>query len=289
MVSDREGVARANELCNRYGLDTISTGATIAFAMELFEQGLLARDEAGMEIPWGNVDTVLELIHMIGRKEGIGVTLGMGTRKAAEHFGKDSHRYAIHSKGLELPAHDPRCFKGLAAGYALSPRGACHLSSFTYPWERSAAYPELGYEAVQDRTADEGKGIMTARFQDLMAVADSLKICKFAISVGTRVEELAQWLSMITGWDMTSEELLLAGERIFTLKRLYNAALGMDRKQDTLPERILRQPRGTGGSADTLPDLEKQLDEYFHFRGWTENGIPSDETLEKLGLERLPG
>lgn len=284
LVGDLESVAKANELCNRYGLDTISTGATIAFAMEAYEKGILTKDEAGMEISWGDAGTMLDLIRLMGNKEGIGAILGMGTRKAAEHFGGDAHLYAIHSKGLELPAHDPRCFKGLASGFALSPRGACHLSSFTYPWERSAVYPEFGYEEVQDRTADEGKGIMTARFQDLMAVADSLKICKFALSVGTRVEELAQWLSMTTGWDMSSEELLLAGERIFTLKRLYNATLGMDRRQDTLPERILKQPRGTGGSAETVPDLEKQLDEYYRFRGWTEEGIPTEETRVRLGL-----
>ena len=128
---------------------------------------------------------------------------------------------------------------------------------------------------------------MTARFQDLMAVADSLKVCKFSITVGTRVEEYARWLSLVTGWNVTPEELLETGERIFTLKRLYNVALGMGRKEDSLPERILKQPRGTGESADTLPDLESQLDEYYQFRGWTMKGLPTDETLEKLGLERL--
>ncbi|NLO55429.1 MAG: aldehyde ferredoxin oxidoreductase, partial [Thermovirga sp.] len=148
-------------------------------------------------------------------------------------------------------------------------------------------FPEFGYETVQDRKADEGKGIMTARFQDLMAVADSLKVCKFSVTVGTRVEEYARWLSLVTGWNVTPEELLETGERIFTLKRLYNAALGMGRKEDSLPERILKQPRGTGESADTLPDLERQLDEYYQFRGWTMKGLPTDETLEKLGLERL--
>lgn len=287
LVDDLEALTRANELCNRYGLDTISTGGTIAFAMEVFEKGILTREEAGMDIPWGDAEVVLDLVHKIGRNEGIGAVLGMGSRKAAEKFGKGAEAYAIHSKGMELPAHDPRCFKGLASGYALSPRGACHLSSFTYPWERSATFPEFGYETVQDRKADEGKGIMTARFQDLMAVADSLKVCKFSISVGTRVEEYARWLSLVTGWDVSVEELLQTGERIFTLKKLYNAALGMRREEDTLPERILKEPRGTGESADTLPDLEKQLEEYYRYRGWSSEGLPTDETLERLGLERL--
>jgi len=287
LVDDLEGLTRANELCNRYGLDTISTGGTIAFAMEVYEKGILTREKAGMDIPWGDVKVVLDLVHKIGRSDGIGAVLGMGSRKAAERLGKGAEAYAIHSKGMELPAHDPRCFKGLASGYALSPRGACHLSSFTYPWERSATFPEFGYETVQDRKADEGKGIMTARFQDLMAVADSLKVCKFSISVGTRVEEYARWLSLVTGWDVSVEELLLTGERVFTLKRLYNAALGIGREEDTLPGRILKEPRGTGESADTLPDLEKQLDEYYRFRGWSREGLPTDETLERLGLERL--
>ena len=289
LISDLEKLAKANELCNRYGLDTISTGATIAFAMEVYEHGILTKDEAGMEILWGDADAMLELIHLIGKKEGIGELLGLGTRKASEILGKGAGQFAIHSKGMELPAHDPRCFKGLASGYALSPRGACHLSSFTYPWERSAVFPEFGYDTVQDRKANDGKGILTARFQDLMAVADSLKICKFAISVGTRVEELAEWLSMVTGWDVSTDEILRTGERIFTLKRLYNEALGMNRKDDTLPERITGQPRATGESADTLPDLGRQLDEYYRFRGWTENGVPSEVTLEKLGLKRLQG
>ena len=122
-----------------------------------------------------------------------------------------------------------------------------------------------------------------------MSVADSLKICKFAISVGTRIEELAEWLSMVTGWDVSTDEILRTGERIFTLKRLYNEALGMNRKDDTLPERITGQPRATGESADTLPDLERQLDEYYRYRNWTENGVPSEVTLEKLGLEKLQG
>jgi len=287
LVDDLEALTRANELCNRYGLDTISTGGTIAFAMEVFEKGILTREEAGMDIPWGDAGVVLDLVHKIGRNEGIGAVLGMGSRKAAEKFGKGAEAYAIHSKGMELPAHDPRCFKGLASGYALSPRGACHLSSFTYPWERSATFPEFGYDTVQDRKADEGKGIMTARFQDLMAVADSLKVCKFSISVGTKVEEYARWLSLVTGWDVSVEELLQTGERIFTLKKLYNAALGMDREEDTLPERILKEPRGTGESADTLPDLEKQLEEYYRYRGWSSEGLPTDETLERLSLERL--
>lgn len=284
LVGDLDAVARANDLCNRWGMDTISTGSAIAFGMELYESGIVSEKDIGRPLRWGDGEALIEMVKDIAEVRGFGKVLGQGTRKAAELVGNGAEEFAIQTKGMELPAHDPRCFKGLACGYATSSRGACHLSSFTYPWERSATFPEFGYEKTVARTQDTGKGEMTARFQDLMCIADSVKICKFPLILGVKVETLSNWLKSVTGWDVSPEELLETGRRITTMKRLYNVGTGLDRKDDSLPRRILEEPRGTGGSPDTLPDLKMQLEEYYRFRGWDERGRPGRNLLEELGI-----
>lgn len=201
-------------------------------------------------------------------------------------MGRGAGKYAIHSKGMDFPAHDPRCYKSLAVGYATSNRGACHLSGFSYSFERSSTYPEFGIHSVVDRAVDEGKGRMNVPLQDMMGVLDSLKMCKFPFAL-TRIDDILAWLNGITGWGMGPEELLRAGERIFNLKRVFNVACGVSRKDDDLPERILREPRGSGGSASSLPDLGKQLEEYYPARGWSRDGIPLPEKLESLGLDEF--
>ncbi len=287
LVEDLEMVARTNDMCNRMGLDTISTGSVIAFSMELYERGLLTEKNSEKPIRWGDGRMVLELTEKIALQRGIGVLLGQGTKKVAKKIGKGSEDFAIQSKGLEFPAHDPRCFKSLASGYATSVRGACHLNSYTYPWERSATFQELGYPEKLDRTKDEGKGVMTAKFQNLSSMLDSLKICKFAVLSGIDIATMRQWLKDIAGWDMSQEEFLKTGERIYNMKRLFNAGMGFRRSDDTLPERILKETRGSGGSADLLPDLELQLEEYYRFRKWDDEGIPEPPLLRRLGLEEF--
>lgn len=285
LVDDLEAIAKANELCNRYGIDTISTGAIIAFAMECVEHGLI--NEEDYPIQWGNPDSLLNLIHSIGRQEGIGILLGQGVRQAAAQIGGKAPEFAIESKGLELPGHDPRAFTSLAVGYATSNRGACHLQSLTYPFERSTPYPGLGYSEVPDRFAAAGKGEMTAKFQNLMSVFDSLKLCKFLL-IGPQlpVTRTAEWLNYVTGWEFTAEDLLEAGERIFNLKRMFNVDRGISRKDDTLPARITSTPRREGGSPANLPPLGSMLREYYDYRGWDELGIPQPERLAALGIGR---
>ncbi|GAB6280921.1 MAG: aldehyde ferredoxin oxidoreductase family protein [Thermovirga sp.] len=287
LVDDLDAIARANELCNRLGIDTISTGSAIAFAMECYENGIITEAQAGMPLEWGSCDALNYLVKKIGEGEGIGSLLGKGTRAAARKLGKKAEHFAIHCKGLEFPAHDPRCFKSLAAGYATSVRGACHLNGYTYPWERSASFPEFGYDEKQDRGADVGKGIMNARFQNLSSLLDSLKICKFPMLLGVTLVDLGEWMKCVTGWDMDQDELETAGERIYNMKRLFNAGHGLGREHDTLPERILYEPRGSGGSAEALPDLGMQLEEYYRFRRWDDKGFPSPEKMEELGLREF--
>jgi aldehyde:ferredoxin oxidoreductase len=287
LVGDLEAIARANELCNRLGIDTISTGSAIAFAMECYENGLITETQAGMPLEWGSGDALNYLVRKIGEGDGIGALLGKGTRAAADKLGKKAEPFAIHCKGLEFPAHDPRCFKSLAAGYATSVRGACHLNGYTYAWERSASFPEFGYNEKQDRGVDEGKGVMNARFQNLCSLVDSLKICKFPMLMGVTMADLSEWMKCVTGWEMDQAELETAGERIYNMKRLFNAGHGQSRDQDILPDRILYDPRGSGGSAEALPDLDMQLEEYYESRGWDEKGLPPREKIEELGLREF--
>lgn len=286
LINDLKAIGRGNDLCNRMGIDTISSGSAVAFSMELFERGIIDEETIGYPLHWGDGEAMVRLLGDIVMRRGFGDILSQGTRKAAQKIGRGADRYAIHSKGMDLPAHDPRCYKSLAAGYATSNRGACHLSGFSYSFERSAIYPDLGVTAVLDRTVDEGKGKMNVGFQNLMGVLDSLKMCKFPIS-HTRIDDLLVWLNGITGWDMDGEELLLAGERIFNLKKLFNVACGLTEADDSLPERIVKEPRGSGGSADYLPDLPGQLKEYYAARGWSREGIPGPEKLKALGLEEF--
>lgn len=284
LISDLKAIGRGNDLCNRAGIDTISGGSAVAFAMELFERGIISEEEVGYPLHWGDGEAMVRLLGDIVEKRGFGAVLADGTRKAAERIGKGAERYAIHSKGMDFPAHDPRCYKSLATGYATSNRGACHLSGFTYSAERNVTYPELGVDTVLNRTVDEGKGKLNVPLQNMMGILDSLKMCKFPFSV-TSLDDILVWLNGITGWDVNREELFETGARIFNLKRVFNVACGLTREDDSLPERILKEPRGTGGSADTLPDLQFQLDEYYPARGWSSSGIPLPETLRSLGLE----
>lgn len=284
LVDNLVAIAKGNELCNRYGIDTISTGSVIAFAMECYEKGIISRKDAGIALKWGDPEALLKMIEYIGEKKDFGKVLGLGVRRAADVIGGGSHAFANHVKGLELPAHDPRCFNGLAVGYATSNRGACHLQGFSYPFERSLSLPELGYTEVHPRFGVEGKGEFVAKLQDLMSVLDSAKVCKFAVVLGMGISDLVEMLNAVTGFDYTIDEVLKAGARIFNMKRLYNNHLGVRRKDDTLPVRITSEVRGSGGSATNLPPLDKMLQEYYTYRDWNEDGTVSARLLEYLGI-----
>jgi len=285
MVGDLEAIAKGNELCNRYGLDTISTGSAIGFCMEAYERGLVsAKDSGGLKMEWGEADAMLGMIHKIAKREDFGKVLGEGLLKACEVLGGNSIEFAMQVKGLDFPGHDPRAKVGLGLSYATSNRGACHLQSFTADFEDSTCIPDLGYEKPADRFETKGKGKFVADHQDLMSLYDSVRCCKFMIFGGITVEPLLKMLNLVTGWDWSKEEFLKVGERIYNLKRMYNVRLGVSRKDDTLPPRVLNHPRG-GGSGDNLPILNEMLKEYYRVRGWDEFGIPTDETLQRLELQ----
>jgi len=281
LIDDIEAVAKLHELCNRYGMDVISTGAVIAFAMEAKEKGLI---EEGPD--WGDAQGAIALLERIAHQEDdLARLLGQGVRAAAAELGGQAQEFAMHVKGLEMPMHDPRAFYSIAPGYATSNRGACHLQALSHIFARSVTMPEIGVHEVLDRHAVEGKGELAANAQNLMCLFDSLTQCKFVMFGGVKLTHMTEWLRAITGWDVTNEEMLTIGERIYNLKRMYNVRLGVSRKDDTLPPRILVHRFPEGGAAGRLPPLGQMLADYYQARCWTVEGIPSPEKLAELGLE----
>ena len=280
-----EVIALCNELCNDYGLDTISTGNTIAFVMEAFEKGLLTeKDLDGIRPTWGNTEAMIALLHKIGKREGVGNLLADGSRPAAERMGKDVGDMVVEVKGVEIPMHDPRAFWSNALNYAVSNRGACHMEGVTFTAESGLPYPDLGYTAPMDPYIAEGKAELNVKMHNLMAIYDGLGVCKFYIVVAYGPTALAEWLNYCTGWKVTPQELMQIGDRIFTTKRLVNVGRGLSRKDDFLPKRLLTvSQRDDIGPVDPQ-GMERMLTEYYRLRGWDANGAPTKTRLESLQL-----
>lgn len=284
--ADPDVIIEANDMCNRLGLDTISTSAAIAFAMELSEKGLLDRKACeGMDVSWGNREVIPALVGLIAEKEGLGALLGKGTRSAAAEIGGAAAEYAIHSKGLEYPFHDPRAFPSMGLNYATANRGGCHLEGLTY-FVEGGALPgaAVGFEGDTNRHSEEGRADLTVRMQNYMNVLNAVGLCKFIMRGGISPDHVARWLDAAWDYGLTGGELMQAGARLHTLKRLYNCRLGISRKDDLLPPRILTLDRG-GSCAGIHPHIGKMLGEYYGIRGWSEEGIPRENTLRELGID----
>lgn len=282
--SNYESIVIANDLCNRYGLDTISTSASIAFGIEAYEKGLLTDDHTnGLQLTWGNHETIVRAVELIGKNKGIGALLGRGVRKAAEEIGHNASEFAIHSKGLELPMHDPRAYFDLALSYATAIRGADHLSTLGYMVVEGWLVPELGYAEPPDRHATQGKAELVKKLQDWMAIFDSLGICKFIMGqIGP--SHMAEWIRIVEGDQYTPADLMATGERLFNMKRRYSTRLGISRKDDAISARILTWSRKGGGADGKLPHLGKMLEQYYALRGWSEDGVPTEEKIKDLGI-----
>ncbi len=283
---DPNFIIAAHDLCNRLGVDVISTANAVAFAMELNEHGLLKGvDTGGLDLSWGSGEAILVLIQQIARREKLGFYLAEGVKRAASHFGSLAAEFVVESKGLEFPFHDPRAFTSMAIVYATGNRGACHLEGLTY-FNENLSYPGtlIGIPAEYDPHSMEGKPLLAKTMQDYMIIFNALGLCKFLIRGHVIPDEIAAWLSRVTGWDVDGKELLNTGERLFNLKRSINVKLGISRKNDTLPPRLLVHDRLEGAAAGSLPHLGKMLFEYYGLRGWTVEGIPRPETLQGLKL-----
>jgi len=278
-----ESLAKANELCNKYGIDTITTGNAIAFAMECYEKDLITeKDTDGIPLIWGDHQAIIETIHKIGKREGFGNLLAEGVKRAAEKIGKGAEEFAVHVKGLEIPMHDPRAFKGMGLQYATSHRGGCHLRGLVYHIEQGERIPDLGIHERYERFPTEGKARIVITMQNWHDILDSLIMCKFTFLPPASVAAI---LSMVTGWTIRLPELLEIGERVYNLKRAFNIRCGTTAKDDTLPKRFLEEPLPDGGCKGEVVELDRMLAEYYQLRGWNQNGIPKKEKLESLGLD----
>lgn len=288
LCDDLEAILYMNELCNRYGLDTMSTGGVIAFAMEAYEKGMVKiEDMNGINLTWGNAHAMIAMIHAIAHQEGLGRLLGMGVKKASMAI-KGSDTFAVHVKGLEVAYHDPRAFVDMAANYATANRGACHLEGCSYWMGYGSRWPGWYAPETYDPHQSEGKARVAKDFQDYFSTYNPLGLCKFLIKSGITPQDTADMINSAMGWNMTANELLTTGERIFNQKRWINCQFGIRRKDDTLPHRLLMEARPSGGAEGVLPDLGKMLEEYYQLRGWNPDGIPSEATMDRLSL-RLTG
>ncbi len=282
---DPEYIAAANDLANRLGVDTISSGNAIAFAMESYERGIVDEKMAGRPIKWGDGEVILYLLNEIAYQRGFGAVLAKGVRQAAETLGPLAKEFAVHVKGLELPFHDPRTYATMAVNYATAQRGACHLESMSYYVENGAYSKEnIGVTAELVQTGTEGKAEVTAKMQDIMTMFNALGLCKFLMRPKVTVEEISLWIKAARGIDLSGDEIKRWGEREFNLRRLCNVAVGITRKDDTLPPRLLSHPRPSGHMAGNLPFLGRMMDEYYKLRGWDAEGIPTLSTLNRLNL-----
>jgi aldehyde:ferredoxin oxidoreductase len=275
-IQDSSVVLQAAQLCDLYGLDTISTGGTLAWAMECGERGLFSKSD----LRFGDADAVLQTIENIGEQRGLGALLAQGSRQAALELGQGSDYWAMHVKGLELPGYEPRGLKSMALGLAVSPRGACH--------NRSGAY-EADFSGAVDRfKADPSRGVIVRDSENFAAVLDSLIVCKFLRKCfDDFYPEAAALLSKVTGWDVSAAELERTGARIHTMKKLFNIREGWEPKDDWLPERLLNEtlPAGVGAGVGLSPDeLRLMIRGYYEARGWDHSGFIPKNTLRELAI-----
>jgi len=277
-------IFRAVDLCDKYGLDTMSTGVVIAWAMECYERGILnEKDTDGLELKFGNHEACIKLVSKIALREGIGNLLAEGVKRASERIGRGSEHFAIHVKGLELPGYDIRGLKTAALGWAVAARGGCH--------NRSAAYePDMKGE-VDRLKAEKGRGKIAARTEEFAALLDSLGICKFLRGCFKDFyNEAVRIYTLTTGIEMTVDELKRAGERIINIKKAFNVREGWTRKDDSLPPRVLKDPIPDGlskGAYIKPEELHLMVEDYYEARGWTKNGLQPKSKLKELGLDDM--
>jgi aldehyde:ferredoxin oxidoreductase len=287
-VENIDAVIAADRLADELGMDTISSGVTIAFAMELYEKGILSKDDiGGMELNFGNDEAMIALLKQMAYREGLGDLLADGSKIAAEKIGQGSEKYAMHVKGLELPAYDVRGAKAHGLNFATSYTGADHCRGYAFQEVFGIPVPR-----EVDRFTVEGKGELTKWNQDIRtATTDAPTMCAFLLDmavVGIAAQNTASLMEAVTGLSYTPDDILHVGERINNLARAFNTREGLTRADDTLPERLLTEPLKAGASKGhfiSKEELTQMLDEYYEARGWdVSSGAPKREKLTELGL-----
>jgi aldehyde:ferredoxin oxidoreductase len=295
-VDDLKAVVKGGELCNAFSLDTISTGMSIAFAMECVENGLLtSEDTGGLDLTFGNADGMLRAIESIARREGIGDLLAEGTARAAKKIGRGAEAYAMHVKNLEIPMHEPRLNKALGLGYMVNPHGADHTASMIEIFFRSSGehpsvmFPDaaaLGYEPAPFADIGPKKVALFTLFQMKRIFIDALVICLF---LPYSFQQLVELLASVTGWDTSVAEQTRVAQRILTMCRMYNLREGLTAADDQLPPRFFEPTRGGPLSDQSLTpeEMDKGKRYYYSLMGWDDQGVPTPEKVEELGIDHL--
>ncbi|MHA2117790.1 MAG: aldehyde ferredoxin oxidoreductase family protein [Candidatus Thorarchaeota archaeon] len=291
-----ESVLFSHHLANMYGMDTISLGATISWAMEAWDEGLLtSEDTGGIDLAWGNHETVVKLTEMIALREGFGDILAEGSVRAAEKIGRGTEKFVMTVKKQEIAGQEPRAQKSMGLAAVTAARGADHLYAFPvldeagFDKEIKERFGEQYLPEMADRLNPKYKGIMVKECEDFMVMVESVGLCKYGTQIPPEFyyDDVAQALRIHNGLDLTSEELQTIGERIVNLNRLFNVARGVTRSDDQLPDRLTKEGAPKGPSPGQVVELDQMLDEYYEQRGWNlENGLPTMDTLKRLGLEK---
>jgi len=275
-VKDLDALTYANFICNEQGLDPISFGATLGAAMEMYEDGVLTDKETdGLKLEFGSAEALTQATELTGKAEGFGKELGMGSKRLCDKYGKPELSMTV--KGQEFPAYDPRGIQGMGLTYATSNRGACHLRSYTVSSEI------LGVPEKTDPLTTDGKAGLVKAFQDATAAVDSAGLCIFTTFAWT-LDDIAPQVDAALPGDWSVDMLLEIGERTWNLERQFNLKAGFTAEDDTLPKRLLKDAAKTGPAKGLTAGLDKMLPEYYELRGWTKDGIPTNETLSRLAL-----
>ncbi|MCB1960858.1 MAG: aldehyde ferredoxin oxidoreductase family protein [Rhodocyclaceae bacterium] len=274
-VGDIEALQYANLLCNEHGMDPISFGATVGAVMELYEMGVLSKDQIGVEAPFGSAQALVQLVEMTANGEGFGTEIGAGSKRLCAKYGHPELSMSV--KGQEFPAYDARGIQGIGLAYATSNRGACHLRGYT------VASEVLGIPVKTDPLVTEGKPALVKAFQDATAIFDSAGICVFTSFAWTLTDVQPQLAAACEG-DWSMDKLAVVGERIWNMERQFNLAAGLTGKDDDLPPRLKKEAAKIGPAKGLVNNLDVMLPEYYQLRGWSADGVPTAETLGRLGL-----
>jgi len=285
---DIESIAKANEICNRFGMDTITCGSTIAFAIECFERGLINEsDTDGIQLTWGNAEAIVAMTEKIGRRDGFGAVLAEGSQRAANHIGGNASDFLTTIRGLEAPMHDPRSAHGYGLAYAVSPRGGCHEASLTFEVEGGAVYiPEIPEMADDLPMGSEGRARLNVACQDYgMFFSSCAVFCNLGASP-LNATQAVNMFNFVTGFEFTIADAMAAGRRVWYLKRGLTNLFGSRGEDDRLPGRLLTV-LDEGPTADSVPDMDLMLREFYALRGFDPNGLPGKAILEQLDLSDL--
>ncbi len=287
-INDLEAITMAGYLCNDYGIDTISAGSTIAFAMECYEKGILTEsDTGGMAINFGDPEIIIQLVHLIARREGIGDLLAEGTKRMSEKLGRDSESFAMHVKGLELPAYDSRAVQMTGLTYATANRGGDHITAYI----QGPTFVDAPFLVVEDSeikdpyNANPDEVKIAIDLEDMLTTFDCVGACKF-MGLCLNADDWVKLVNLATGWDYSTAEYKQVGERVYNLARAFNNREGLSAKDDTLPKRLLEEPLPEGPAEGHVNELSILLERYYQLRGWDDQtGKPTAEKLRELGLE----